>query len=140
MVSLFALIKSELINTPDYGILVSKSVSLLETIRFSVWKTLFPSVKLLVSNRVLFSPRDKSIYPACWAYIFSVVSIYTYYAEYIDPSANLRKLNALKALYLVCSIFLRGMSFSAFSRYFLLSRRLQTTLKRLKPDYNMNIQ
>ena len=35
-VSLFALIKSELINTPDYGILVSKSVSLLETIRFSV--------------------------------------------------------------------------------------------------------
>ena len=76
----------------------------------------------------------------CWAYIFSVVSIYTYYAEYIDPSANLRKLNALKALYLVCSIFLRGMSFSAFSRYFLLSRRLQTTLKRLKPDYNMNIQ
>jgi hypothetical protein len=32
------------------------------------------------------------------------------------------------------------MSFSAFSRYFLLSRRLQTTLKRLKPDYNMNIQ
>ncbi|EFI12155.1 hypothetical protein F3D66_18220 [Bacteroides ovatus] len=69
-----------------------------------------------------------------------MVSIYTYYAEYIDPSANLRKLNALKALYLVCSIFLRGMSFSAFSRYFLLSRRLQTTLKRLKPDYNMNIQ
>ncbi|EFG10970.1 MULTISPECIES: hypothetical protein [Bacteroides] len=52
----------------------------------------------------------------------------------------MKKLNALKALYLVCSIFLRGMSFSAFSRYFLLSRRLQTTLKRLKPDYNMNIQ
>ncbi|MBT9861901.1 hypothetical protein [Bacteroides xylanisolvens] len=107
---------------------------------FIVCSTPSPTQRNPSSHSTDFCPRDESIYPACWAYIFSVVSIYTYYAEYIDPSANLRKLNALKALYLVCSIFLRGMSFSAFSRYFLLSRRLQTTLKRLKPDYNMNIQ
>ena len=54
-VSLFALIKSELINTPDYGILVSKSVSLLETIRFSVWNTSFQAVKHFVSRRETFS-------------------------------------------------------------------------------------
>lgn len=81
-----------------------------------------------------------NLYTLLVGHIFSVVSIYTYYAGYIDPSANLKELNALKALYLVCSIFLRGTSFFAFSRYFLLSRRLQTKLKRMEPDYNMNIQ
>jgi len=97
-------------------------------------------IRLWTCSNTDFCPCDESIYPACRTYIFSVVSIYTYYAGYIDPSANLKELNALKALYLVCSIFLRGTSFFAFSRYFLLSRRLQTKLKRMEPDYNMNIQ
>ena len=65
---------------------------------FIVCSTPSPTQRNPSPHSTDFCPRDESIYPACWAYIFSVVSIYTYYAEYIDPSANLRKLNALKAL------------------------------------------
>ncbi|QIU97296.1 hypothetical protein [Bacteroides faecium] len=66
-----------------------------------------------------------------------MVDIYAYHAEYIDSPARLKALNALPLAY---SIFLQGMIFSAFSRYPLLSRRLQTRLKRLKPDNSVNIQ
>ncbi|QIU94801.1 hypothetical protein [Bacteroides faecium] len=65
-----------------------------------------------------------------------MVSIYVHHAEYIDSPARLKALNALSLAY---SIFLQGMIFSTFSRYLLLSRRLLTKLKRLKPDNNMNI-
>ena len=107
---------------------------------FIVCSTPSPTQRNPSPHSTDFCPRDESIYPACWAYIFSVVSIYTYYAEYIDPSANLRKLNALKALPLAYSTFLQGMIFSGFSRYLLPAKRLQIKQKRLKPDYNMNIQ
>ena len=66
-----------------------------------------------------------------------MVNIYAYQAEYIDLSASLKALNALPHGY---SIFLQGMIFSAFSRYLLLSGRLQTKLKRMKPDNSMKIR
>ena len=58
---------------------------------FIVCSTPSPTQRNPSPHSTDFCPRDESIYPACWAYIFSVVSIYTYYAEYIDPSANLKK-------------------------------------------------
>jgi hypothetical protein len=66
---------------------------------FIVCSTPSPTQRNPSPHSTDFCPRDESIYPACWAYIFSVVSIYTYYAEYIDPSANLRKLNAQNRFY-----------------------------------------
>ncbi|WP_294558794.1 hypothetical protein [uncultured Bacteroides sp.] len=66
-----------------------------------------------------------------------MVNLYAYHAEYIDLPA---RLNALNALPLAYSIFLRGVIFFAFSRYRLLSGRLQIKLKRLKPDDSLKIQ
>ena len=54
---------------------------------------------------------DESIYPAWWAYRSITVSIYTYHGEYIALLSSLKKLNALKALPPVYSLFSQGMFF-----------------------------
>lgn len=96
-----------------------------------------PQIATLSPCAIHFCPRTESIYFACWAYRFSIVSIYAYYAEYIDLSASLKALNALSLGY---SLFLQGMIFFAFSRYLLPVRRLQTKLKRLKQSYYPSCQ
>ena len=58
-------------------------------------------------------------------------------AEYIDLLASLKALNALPPDY---NTLQQGMSFFAFSRYLHIARRLQTKLKRLKPDNSVKIQ
>ena len=71
---------------------------------------------------VLFSPRAIHFRPR---------------AEYIDLPASLKALNALPPDYNTLQL---GMSFFTFSRYLLIARRLQTKLKRLKPDNSVKIQ
>lgn len=70
-------------------------------------------------------------------YYTSMYNLYAHQAAYIDIPASLKALNALPLAY---SIFLQGVFLFAFSRYLLLSRRLQTKLKRLKPDNSVKIQ
>ena len=71
------------------------------------------------AGSVLFSPRGKSIYPACGAYISSVVDIYIQHSEYIYPprwiyisTSEPKKLKVLKALPLAYStLLLQGIIF-----------------------------
>ena len=86
---------------------------------------------------VLFSPHVDESQPTDKQPQAHVSPTFACHAEYIDLPASLKALNALPPAY---NIFLQGMTFSAFSRYLLLSGRLQTKLKRLKPDNSVKIQ
>ena len=69
-----------------------------------------------------------------------MVSIYTYYAEYIDPSANLKKTECAESTLPYLQYLPARDVFFRFQPLFPSIKAFADKTETAEPDYNMNIQ